>query len=334
MTLLALSSCDFNIKSHSNIETISNRDEYDWTPEEFKKQHYEEWLVVKPAINIQQKQDVAIDFAAIDTLIREYINRNSIKLADNKFEEIVQIEQICKTKFNIQDYDDSNMGMFIADGTRRLFDMYVNWLYQQEAEAYINIAPCIDFDKEFELYTQLNDAVYDICDSVCFKMGGSGAWITSSGIHDIEIDYHRSIYLSVIGAKLPERKTLDVPLELFDKECKMLADGYVPLDEDVMPAIDPYSLVNRYRSAFYEWYNYRQAQANTISDAKIKADYEVVTYSFARKHFLHLKNRFNDIGMMNDEMLEICLNDSCSNQELLEFNYEVKQEEVYSSSKL
>ncbi len=32
----------------------ADMDDFDWTPEEFKKEHPDEWAVVKPAINIGQ----------------------------------------------------------------------------------------------------------------------------------------------------------------------------------------------------------------------------------------------------------------------------------------
>lgn len=47
-------------------------DDYDWTPEEFKNEHHDEWVVVKQSINIQQREG-KIGFNKIDSLVKEYI---------------------------------------------------------------------------------------------------------------------------------------------------------------------------------------------------------------------------------------------------------------------
>lgn len=89
-------------------------DDYDWTPEEFKNEHHDEWVVVKQSINIQQREG-KIGFNKIDSLVKEYIQTKKIKLPKDKYLQIKKIEDICVTKFDISGYDDSNMGMHIAE---------------------------------------------------------------------------------------------------------------------------------------------------------------------------------------------------------------------------
>jgi hypothetical protein len=119
---------------------------------------------------------------------------------------------------------------------------------------------------------------------------------------------------------------LDVPLDLFDKECQILNGNYKPY-EDGQPK-DVSHIVNRFKNAFHSWYAYRKSTAKSIKDNKFKKTYESITYSFARIHFRYLKYRYSDIGYVGGIAAEACLKDDCSNQELLNFNYEKSSEEL------
>ena len=305
--------------------TVYFMDDYDWTPKEFKTEHPDEWTVVNRAINIQQRgRD--IDFGEIDTLVKDYLVKKQISLPADVDKQIRYIEEVCSTKFDISNYDDSNRGMHIADGTNRLFCMYINWLYEQEAIRALGSAKTVDIEREKMLYKNLNDAMYDVCDSVTLCMEGSGGWCGTSQIHYLSIDYAKSMWQAVIGAKFDQKKELDVPLELFDAECKALNEYYAPYREDQQEDVS--HIVNRFKSAFHSWYAYRKSVASGLKDDKFKQAYESITYGNARIYFIHLKNRFNDIGgMISNEMVEHCLDYDCSDNELLEFNYEAKWED-------
>ena len=313
----------------TQIDTLSNdssMDDYDWTPDEFKTEHPDEWAVVKPSINIQQREG-EINFGEIDVLVKDYLDKKKISLPSEVNKRIQLIAEICRTKFDIDGYDESNMGMHIADGTRRLFESYINWLYEKEAKKVLSHNRLVDIEHEMELYKSLNDAMYDVCDSVAFCMGGSGGWGGSAQIHDLSLDYHKRMYQAIIGAKLEEKNELNVPLDLFDKECKTLNDNYEPY-EDEQPK-DVTHIVNRFKDAFHSWYAYRKSAAAGMKDKRFKREYESITYSFARIYFLHLKNRFSDIGLMSNDMVDLCLDENCTNNELLEFNYEEKWKELF-----
>lgn len=313
--------------STSTKSSVEDIDEYERVPDEFKAEHPDEWAVVNASINIQQKGE-DIDFGKIDKLVKEYIAKKKIPLPRDVDKRIKCIEDVCRTKFNIEGYDDSNMGLLLANGTSCLFDMYINWLYEKEARKILSRNRLVDIEREQILYNNLNDAMYDVCDSVAFCMGGSGYWYGATQIHNISIGFHKCMYQAILGANLEKKRELDVPLDLFDKECKALNDNYEPLDDRPK---DVSHIVNRFKNAFHSWYAYRKSVAANLRDKSFKKAYESITYSYARIHFLHLKNRFSDIGLMSDDMVELCLTDDCSNQELLDFNYEAKWKELFKN---
>lgn len=304
-----------------SLSTDSSKDDYDWTPEGFKTEHPDEWAVVNPSINIQQREG-EIDFGEIDVLVKNYLGKKKISLPSDVDKRIQRIAEICRTKFDIDGYDESNMGMQIADGTRRLFESYINWLYEKEATKVLSHNRLVDIKRELELYKSLNDAMYDVCDSVAFCMEGSGGWVGSAQIHDLSIDYHKRMYQAIIGATLGQKKGFNVPLDLFDKECQALNDNYEPYDDDQPKDVS--QIVNRFKNAFHSWYAYRKSAATGMKDKRFKRAYESITYSFARIYFIHLKNRFSDIGMMSNDMVELCLKEDCSDLELLDYNYEIR----------
>ena len=311
-----------------SLSTFASTDDCDWTPEEFKKEHHDEWAAVKPSINILQRKGDT-DFAKIDLLVKDYIAKKKISLPSEAGKQIKYIDQICRTKFDIGGYDDSNMGKHIADATRRLFAMYINWLYEKEATKVLSHNRLVDIERELELYENLNNAMFDVCDSVAFCMGGSGGWVGAAQVHDLSVDFQKCMYQAIIGTTLEQKKELDVPLDLFDKECKALNDNYEPF-EDEQPK-DISQIANRFKRAFHIWYAYRKSIVSGLKDKKFKKAYESITYSFARIHFLHLKNRFSDIGLMSNDMVEHCLEVDCTNKELLDFNYEAKWKELFGS---
>ena len=309
-----------------SLSAESAADDIDWAPEEFKAEHPDEWAVVNSAINIQQ-MDGNADFGKIDILVKDYLKKKKISLPTDIVKQIEFIEEVCRTKFDISSYDLSNMGMHVADGTRRLFDSYIDWLYESEAKKVLVRDKFVNIDRELKMYENLNDAIFAVCDSVTFSIAGSGGWIAGAQIHDISIDFHRCLCQAVIGATFEKKCELDVPLDLFDKECEALNDSYDPYDDDQPKDVS--HIVNRFKNAFHSWYAYRKSVAASLKDAKFKKAYESITYGFARLHFLHLKNRYSDIGMMDGSMEDLCLKEDCSNKELLDFNYESKYKELF-----
>lgn len=318
-----------NDSAAAQVDTLSAdspMDDYDWTPKDFQTEHPDEWVVVTSAINIQQRKG-KINFGEIDSLVKDYLGNKKISLPSEVDKRIELIADVCKTRFDISGYDESNMGMCMASTAQRLFESYITWLYEKEATKVLRHNRVVDMEREMKLYERLNDAMYDVCDSVASCMGGSGGWVGSAQIDDLSIDFRKSMCQAIIGAKLEEKKELDVPLDLFDKECKALNDNYEPFEEDQPKDVS--RIVKRFKDAFHAWYAYRKSTAARIKNKGIKKAYESVTYSFARIHFLHLKNRFSDIGLMSNSMYEFCLNENCTNNELLEFNYEEKWKESF-----
>ena len=293
-----------------------------WAPDEFRSKHYDEWVVVSQAIDIQQNGNGNIDFSKIDKLVRQYIKKKKIRLPLEKCRRIKRIDEICQSKFDISGYDESNLGMHIADGTGRLFTMYVNWLYQREARRVLRKNRMINIDRELKLYTKLNDAFMEVCDSIAYCTAGSGAWVTWSQVQYFSENFNRNMYQAILGAKVETGMELDVPLAQFDRECKAMIYNYQPYEAE-QPR-DATRIMEKYRKAFHNWYTYRKSVASRLRNGKFKKAYQSITYSNARLHFLHLKNRFNDMGMMSSYMSELCLPENCSNKELLEFNFENK----------
>lgn len=54
----------------------------------------------------------------------------------------------------------------------------------------------------------------------------------------------------------------------------------------------------------------------------MKGAYRNTTDGIARMIFIHMKNRFGDIGPMSDSMVEIMLKDTDSDRRVLEYSYE------------
>lgn len=115
-----------------------------------------------------------------------------------------------------------------------------------------------------------------------------------------------------------------------NNECAALIASYEPYSIEQLKDATP--VVNRFKNAFHKWYKYRKTVAANITDKKFKEAYNAITYSYARIHLLHLKNRYSDIGMMGGSMLELCLSEDCTNKELLEFNYEKKSKELFGDN--
>ncbi|MBQ0016251.1 MAG: hypothetical protein KBT04_04645 [Bacteroidales bacterium] len=341
-TLLACSACICCTQHNTDIQQDDSTEicdtsasigynETEWAPKEFKMRHCEEWLVVNKAINLEQRNaPKPVDFAKIDTLVKDYITLKKISLPTDICQQIKVIEEICKTKFDFSDYDYSNFGMRIAEGTKHLFEGYIHWLYEKEANRVLEEAKWIDLDKELSLYQAMNTTLYNVCDSVAQCMDGSGGWIANSEISEPFSKFKTAMFIAILGSKPELTEGMDVPLSLFDKECKKLTDFYDSYHKRygcMMQVKNPHLVVNRYKNAFHTWYAYRKATASKIKDAKLKEVYESITYSHARMHLLRLKNRYSDFGMVSSSMMELCLTDSCSNEELLNFDYEKKFEE-------
>lgn len=291
----------------------TSKDDIEWAPAEFKNARPMEWDVVNKCINIQQKE-VATDFTAIDKLVQGYVNLMEIALPTDASMRIKCIEEVCETKFDISGYDDSNWGMHIAAGTCNLFKRYINWLYENEAMKVLAVNKIVDTEREEKLFGALNDAMAVVCDSLAFCMEGSGGWCGWIQIDDIDIDFNKCMYQAIMGVETEKMPEMDVPLELFDAECDLWNKNYASCYED--RPIDVSEKIDRFKNAYHAWYEYRKDVANSLKDSDFKKIYESITYSFARLHFVHLKNRFNDIGMGWDEE---CLSDDCTDQELLEY---------------
>lgn len=321
---LALADSGVVVKADDEANDHSEAEEIDWAPEEFKKEHPDEWTVVNRALQLQQREG-DFDFAELDKLVREYIAKKRITLPDDKCQQIEKIGELCKNKFDIWNYDESNVGMLIADSNRSLFEEYVGWLYEQEAARVLEQTRLVDMDKELELYDALNKAYYNVCDSVACRIDGSGAWAARSQIYDLSVSFRTCMYQAIVGAKVKTGKEIDVPIEMFDNECKLFIANYEPFSDE-MPA-DASPCTNRFKNAFHIWYSYRKLVAQNLQDAKFKKAYESITYSQARKYFISLKNRFYDIGFMSGDMVDMCLHDGSTNKEILEFNYEKKNKE-------
>ena len=320
----SLAMADTVVKADDEAYDRAEADDVDWAPEEFKREHPDEWAVVNRALQLQQREG-DFDFAELDKLVREYIAKKRITLPDEKFKQIERIGELCKKKFDIWDYDESNLGMRTADSNRRLFDEYVGWLYEQEAAKVLEQTRLVDMDKELELYNGLNKAYYNVCDSVTGCMDDSDGWWGRSQVYDLVISFRTCMYQAIAGAKVQTGKELDVPLKMFDDECKAVIDNYEPFFEEMPTDVSP--CVNRFKEAFHAWYAYRKQVAQELKDARFRKAYKSITYSQAREYFISLKNRFSDVGLMSGDVVDMCLHDESTNKEILEFNFEKKEKE-------
>ncbi len=294
---------------------------YDCSPKEFKTEQPDEWVVVNNAIDIQ-KNDDTINFRKIDKLVREYISKQNINLPADSVSQIVTIENICKSKFDTFGYDMSEMGMHVADGINRLFAMYINWLYHNEADKVLRKTKIVDLEKELTLYGNLYDAAYNVCDFVALCMSGSGRWCAISHLHFLTLNFNKQMCLAIIHSQTEITKELVVSLDMFDEECQKLIEFY---DAEKMSHI-----VNHFKNVFHTRYAHRQSVASKLTDPKFKRAYESITYGNARTLLIYIKNRFVSMRMMSNSEYETCIDDDCSNQELLEFSYEKRWKEVVS----
>lgn len=313
-----------NIGHDRDSSSVIGMDDYDWTPEEFKNEHHAEWVVVKQSIDIQQRED-EIDFNEIDSLVKEYINTKKINLPKDKYHQIKKIEDICVTKFDISGYDDSNMGMHIADGTARLFEEYVNWLLAQEAMKVKTTG--IDFQKEEKMLESVMAAFASCCDTISFAFQGSGGWMGYAEVYRIEKNFKKSMYEAVLNPQSHKDQPFLLTPKHFKKECEARIINFKQGDwddlEDAPSTKTVKQLIDGYYFAMKQWLEYRGSVERQISNPKMKADYAYITRSFAREQYIHLKNVFGDIGICSTTMYEDCyLHLDCSDNEMLSYSYE------------
>ena len=300
-------------------------------PESFREEHYEEWKVVYLVDSIFELSGEEVDYAKVDSIVTGYIESEGIGMPSDRCARIRKIDELCKENFDISEYDYSNFGMMVAERTSWQFESYEVWLYGQEARKVLRKTKLVDIEKEMRLYGELNYALFDVCDSVAHAIEGSGSWIAVTGILCMPGIFERSMYRAILGLNPETGNELDVPLDLFDRECRMLVENYKP--GYGKEPIDADRVVEKYRKAFHTWYAYRKSVASRLTDAKFKRAYESITYSEARAQLIDLKNRYNNYGVTSDVMLEMCLDKDCSDQELLNFNYEKRCEEAFGSDK-
>lgn len=280
-----------------------------WIPIEFKEKHYDEWLVVKLALDIQLEGDGCVDCSRIDKLVLDYIAKKGIILPTDSLKRIQEIESICQSKFDVGGYDTSNMGNQIADGMMLVFDFYVSWLYEQEAVRALDRNHLIDLDKELYLYGKLNDALFDVCDSVAQCLDGSQAWMGWHQIKELYTCFETDTYKTILGDCYNKVKEIDSLLDVFDAACEQLE------------AEDAAGIVERFKMSFHDWYDYRKSVASGMQDGSFKRAYESITNHYGRTHLIHLKNKFNDIGPMSDYVSEHCLQYDCTDGELIGFDF-------------
>lgn len=313
-----------DIELNNDNSSVTDMDDYDWTPEEFKNEHPDEWVVVKQSIDIQQRED-EIDFNEIDSLVKEYVNTKKIILPTDKYLQIKKIEDICVAKFDISGYDDSNMGMHIADGTARLFEEYVNWLLAQEAKNVKKTS--IDFQEEEKMLDSVMGAFTSCCDTIGYAFQGSGGWMGYAQVDRIEKNFKKSMYEAVLKPKSHKAQPLLLNPIHFKKECEariinFKQDAWDDLEE--APSSETVKhLINGYYLAMKQWLEYRKSVESQITNPVLKADYAYITRSFAKEQFVHLKNVFGDIGICSTTMYEDCyLHLDCSDNEMLNYSYE------------
>ena len=313
-----------NIELDNDSSSVACMDDYDWTPEEFKNEHHDEWVVVKQAIDVQQREE-EIDFNEIDSLVQEYVNIKKIKLPTDKYLQIKKIEDICVAKFDISGYDDSNMGMHIADGTARLFEEYVNWLLAQEAKKVNNTG--IDFQEEENMLDGVMGAFASCCDTIAYAFQGSGGWMGRAEVYRIEKNFKKSMYIAVLKPQTHKVQPLLLTPAHFKKECEARIINFKQDDwDDLEEAPSPKTvkrLIDGYYHAVKQWLEFREKVERKISNPLLKADYAYITRSFAREQYIHLKNVFGDIGICSASMYDECyLHLGCTDKEMLNYSYE------------
>lgn len=269
-------------------------DGYDWTPEKFREQHHDEWVVVKQAIDIQQTGK-EVDYGKIDKLVRDYVRLKNIQLPADRYKQILKIEEICKQRFDISGYDDSNMGMHVADGTERLFEGYVNWLLEAAARKVKGSG--INFAKEEEMVEDLMDVFYDCCDSIGRAFDGSGGWMGVAQVVRIKENFMKSMYAAVLAPSDHGTPPALVAPKQFEDVCEEQIRNYKAEDEWMSSPQTVKRLLEQYAAAMSAWLEYRQQAVQHITSPKLKAEYNHLTHTFAKEHFTHLQNEFHDIGL-------------------------------------
>lgn len=305
--------------SSVSSDTDDDTEDVDWTPKQFKKEHHDEWVVVKQSIDIQQKGD--IDYNQIDKLVKEYIKAKNIILSKDKCQQIKQIEELCSSHFDISGYDESNMGMLIADGTALLFEDYIIWLYDCAAQKAKETG--INTQDEREMLNRLMDAFFNCCDSVGDDFGGSGGWVGRNEVYRISNAFRKSMFEAILNPQSPKEQRLLLTPKHFEDECKVRCTNY---KKDWERAPSPESVkayLSEYSNAMKNWLEYRGKVENGISNPTLRSEYSYLTRTFAREHFIHLKNVFGDIGLYSESMYEKCfLHLDCSDEEMLNYSYE------------
>lgn len=305
----------------NDSSSVSGMEEHDWLPEEYKNEHHDEWVVVKQCIDIQQGES-GIDFNEIDRLVKEFIHTQKINLPTDKYLQIRKIEDICVTKFDISGYDDSNMGMYIADGTSRLFEEYVNWLLAQETKKIKNTG--IDIQEEYKMLEIVMNAFISCCDTIGGAFEGSGGWNGYSQVEQIGKDFKKATCVAILNPQSHNVQPLLLTPKHFKDECEARIKNYKQKGGEETPSSKTVkSLIDKYYLAMKQWLEYRDRVEKQISNPELKAEYAYITRSFAREQYIHLKNVFGDMGMCSASMYDECyLHLDCSDNEMLHYSYE------------
>lgn len=307
-----------NVVVENDSSIIADEELIDWTPQGFKEEHFDEWQVVCPSIGIQQGD--SMDFGKIDKLVRDYICKKTIALPKDPYLQIIRIEQICKDSFDISEYDYSNMGAHIADGTARLFEMYINWLMENAAQKRTKE---IDYKKEHEMLNIVMDAFYPCCDSIGWAFEGSGGWHGHAEVHRIELKFMRNMYEMVLAKPKFTKMPFLLTPEHFRKECDARTINYKQLDEEFTSPQRVKEMLDDYYIATKKWLEYRSEVEKHLKNSELKLVYSYNTRIFAKELYVHLKNKFYDIGMVSESMYEQCyLHLDCSDEEMLNYSYE------------
>lgn len=309
------------IEIEDDVTPVISTEKYDWTPEGFKTEHYDEWVVVHQAIDVQQEGGGKTDFSKIDSLVNEYIRKKNIEIPSDRYSRIMAIEKICVTKFDISGYDYSNFGMNIADGTAILFEEYVSWLLASEAKKLNDNV--IDFQEEDRLTNELMDAFTMCCDSIGSSFEGSGGWEGYSYVYRMENNFKRSNYNAVFRPRTHKTQPFLLSAKHFKDECETRIANYKPVLETSTSPEAVKRLYANYYNAIKQWLIYRDSVEKEIADPKLKAEYSYLTRSFAREHYIHLKNCFWDIRRCEFSFCEnVILKMDCSDREMLDFSFE------------
>lgn len=301
------------------------------TPSEFRVKHPDEWLVIEMHNKLEYdrySKEIydSTYYAELDKLVKAYICKKNIEISSNKCRRLKQIEKICKRKFDISKYCYTTFHINYSIGLRGDFETYINWLYLQEANSLPNEKRFVDFKTEVEMFKNLNDAAYDMCDKIHLNSDG----LTRGDFSDIQAKFERSLFKSTIGYSIEEQYAPEDIFLILLYECNLLIEEYDPnnyIGDDVLQDATP--VVTEFRLAYNKWYKYRQSVASSITDYKIWTAYESLTCKYARIHLIHLKNRYNDIGMTSGSIEKICLKYDCSNEELVRYNYKQRFREEF-----